>query len=197
MNMSILLDGGYSMPGGTTIGQRVSLVIGRLQVKRHGRSISLGRETRISSDARIHPRQGRMTIGDDCVISPGAIVQGNVRLGRHCSIQAYSIVVGYGDADQDDGVITFGDYVRVAPHVSMFATNHRFDDPSRPIHGQGHQFAPIRIGDDVWIAAGVRIMAGVTIGSGSVIAAGAVVTKDIPEFSIAGGVPARVIRRRG
>ena len=50
--------------------------------------------------------------------------------------------------------------------------------------------------NDVWIGTNVTIVAGVTVGKGSVIAAGAVVTKDIPEYSIAGGVPAKVIKSR-
>lgn len=57
--------------------------------------------------------------------------------------------------------------------------------------------APIHIEDDVWIGAGVKVLKGVTIGKGSVIGAGAVVTKDIPPYSIAAGVPCRVIGKRG
>ena len=55
---------------------------------------------------------------------------------------------------------------------------------------------PVVIEDDVWVGANVTILKGVTIGHGSVVAAGAVVTKSCPPYSIIGGVPAKVLRRR-
>ncbi|MBO5765373.1 MAG: acyltransferase, partial [Lentisphaeria bacterium] len=68
---------------------------------------------------------------------------------------------------------------------------------NKTIHEQGMKPGRITIEDDVWIAGGVHINSGVTIGRGSVIGAGAVVTKDIPPMSVAVGVPAKVIKKRG
>ncbi len=137
-----------------------------------------------------------MHFGEHCTIAAGAIVQGNVHMGDHCSIQAYSIVIGSGKRENPTGQIRIGNYVRIAPHVMMIATNHVFADPDRPIHGQGMKDEPITIEDDVWVGGRVTITAGVTIGRGCVIGAGAVVTRDVPPYSIAAGVPARVIGSR-
>ena len=78
----------------------------------------------------------------------------------------------------------------------MIAANHIFENPNVLIREQGLEYSPIIINDDVWIGSRVNILAGVNVGSGSVIGAGSVVTKDIPPYSIAIGVPAKVIKRR-
>ncbi len=95
------------------------------------------------------------------------------------------------------GRITIGDDSLIGPYSVLRATNHRFDRADSPIRLQGHQAGQIEIGQDVWIGAGVIVTAGVRIGDGAVIGAGAVVTRDVPEMSLAAGVPARVLRKRG
>jgi acetyltransferase-like isoleucine patch superfamily enzyme len=190
-----LLDGGFSMPARKTFGQRLCLWFGRRLATRH-RGVVADPTCMISPEARVCPRQGRIEFGAETQIAPGAIIQGNVRMGHHCSVQAYSSLVGYGDVDDKRGWITIGNFVRIAPYVAMIATNHRFDRLDVPISAQGHNFGPITIEDDVWIGAHVVVTAGVTIGHGSVIGAGSVVTRDIPAYSIAVGAPARVIKSR-
>jgi acetyltransferase-like isoleucine patch superfamily enzyme len=186
-----LLDKGYSMPSNQTLGQRIALWLGRRMALRH-RNVHLAATAKVSPRAMVHPRKDHLTIGDDSTIGPGAIVQGNITIGDHSSVQANTILVGYGE----HGKITIGNYVRIAPQVMMIAANHVFADPEKPIHAQGLEAKPIVIEDDCWIAGRVNIMAGVTIGKGSVIGAGAVVTKDVPPYSIAVGVPAKVIASR-
>lgn len=94
------------------------------------------------------------------------------------------------------GGIVIGNDVSIAHSVTIMSTEHRFDDPARPIRDQEVDFLPVTVQDDVWIGAGARILAGVTVGRGSVVAAGAVVTKDVPPHSVVGGVPARVLKDR-
>jgi acetyltransferase-like isoleucine patch superfamily enzyme len=196
MSLCIWLDRGLSTPC-EAAGWRNRLVLwwGRRLAVRHKR-VHVPRSCRLSPCASINPRQGAITFGQRCIVAPGAAIQGNVTLGDDCSVQAYSIIVSYGTVDRPSGMIRICNHVRIAPHVMMIASNHVFSNPDQPIHGQGMRNQPITIEDDVWIAGRVNVLAGVTIGRGSVIAAGAVVTKDIPPWSIAVGVPARVIGSR-
>ncbi len=195
MSLWSILDGGVSMATRETLGQKITLWCGHYLAARH-RNVTIPRNCLIHPDARISPRQGSIIMGEHCLISPGAVLQGSITMGHHCSVQTYSVLVGCGDRDNSAGRITIGNYVRIAPHVMMIAANHIFTDVHKPISQQGLDTKPITIEDDVWIAGRVNIMAGVTIGRGSVIGAGSVVTHDIPPYSLALGVPARVIRSR-
>jgi acetyltransferase-like isoleucine patch superfamily enzyme len=74
-------------------------------------------------------------------------------------------------------------------------SSHRFDDPVTPVPWQGFTSkGPTRISDNVWCGVGVVVTSGVTIGERCVIGANSVVTSDIPAYSVAAGVPARVLR---
>ena len=76
------------------------------------------------------------------------------------------------------------------------SSTHNFSDISKTIHSQGVSGIKTIIEDDVWIGSHCVIVGGVTIGSHSIIAAGAIVLEDVPEYSIVGGVPARIIKFR-
>ncbi len=112
-----------------------------------------------------------------------------IRIGHHVTINEGVFLDGFGG-------LTIGDHCRIAHGCSFISEDHVFDDPDTPIWKQGKRASPIIVEEDVWCGCGVKIMRGVTIGRGSVIAAGSVVTRDIPPYSIAMGVPARVVRQR-
>ena len=78
----------------------------------------------------------------------------------------------------------------------MIAFNHGFYTREIPTIKQDYIDASIVIEDDVWIGGGTTILAGVHIGKGAIIAAGAVVNKDVPEYAIVGGVPAKLLKKR-
>lgn len=93
--------------------------------------------------------------------------------------------------------VEFGNYVLIAPEVSILGGDHTYEQAGIPIiFGDRPKVPRTIIEDDVWIGRRVIINAGVKIGKGSIIAAGSVVTKDIPDYSIVGGVPAKLIKRR-
>jgi galactoside O-acetyltransferase len=97
----------------------------------------------------------------------------------------------------DGGEIVIGDDVLIGPNVILRASDHNYQNKEIPINQQGHSGGKIIIQDDVWIAANVVIVSNVTVGRGAVIGAGSVVTKNVPEYVLAAGVPAKVIKARG
>lgn len=116
-------------------------------------------------------RGGRLVIGDQVSINQGCFI-----------ICRQSIEIG---AD-----------TRIGEYVSIRDNDHGWRDPNTPIRLQGFITAPVIIGCDVWIGRGAVILKGVTVGDGAVIGAGAIVTKDVPQYAVAVGVPARVIGQR-
>ena len=107
----------------------------------------------------------------------------NIHIGKNVFINACCNF-------QDQGGIFIGDNVLIGHNAVLATIDHDLDASSRVNH-----YAPIHIENNVWIGANVVITKGVTIGEGAVVAAGAVVTKDVPAYTVVGGIPAKVIRK--
>lgn len=107
----------------------------------------------------------------------------NIKIGK-------DVFVNSGCCFQDQGGVTLGDGCLVGHNV-VFAT---LDHDKCPSRRGDMTAAPIVVGKDVWIGAHATILKGVTIGDGAIVAAGAVVTRDVPQNTIAAGVPARVVK---
>ncbi len=135
----------------------------------------------------------RCTVGRFASIRPTNVLLSppgeGLKMGDHSNIGAYSYI-------GCSGFIEIGNRVMMGPRVNLLAENHNFERTDIPIKDQGVTRSFITIGDDCWLGAGCTILAGVTIGQGSVVAAGAVVTRDVPPFSVVGGVPARILKSR-
>ena len=120
----------------------------------------------------------------------------NVHIGSDVSIGERSILMC------TRAKIYIGDHVMTGPNVTMITGGHRIDIKGRPMTSiTNEEKRPdndqdIILQGDNWIGANAVILKGVTVGEGSVIAAGAIVTKDVPPFSVVGGVPAKVIKMR-
>lgn len=130
---------------------------------------SCGKNVNIESRAFFHSGRN-ITIGDNSGIGINAFLSGRVIIGNN---------------------------VMMGPDVVILTQNHKFDRLDIPMLEQGFKDEqPVTICDDVWIGVRTIILPGVTVGKGAIIAAGAVVTKDVPEYAIVGGNPARVIKMR-
>lgn len=116
------------------------------------------------------------------------------RFNPELSIGDYS---GIGVNCFVSGRTYIGSHVMMGPDCIMYSYSHAHDRLDIPMDEQGFEKpTPIHIGDDVWIGARVIILPGVNIGSHCIIGAGSVVTKDVPDYAIVGGVPAKIIRMR-
>lgn len=135
---------------------------------------------------------GKITIKKNTEILNGVLILtygGNISIGEGCSINPYTIIYGHGDT-------TIGNNVLIASHCSIVPNSHVFTDRTLPISKQGNISKGIVIEDDVWIGHGCSVLNGVRIGKGAIVAAGSVVNKDVPPFTIVGGVPAKKLKDR-
>ncbi|GHN23883.1 acetyltransferase [Lactobacillus delbrueckii] len=123
----------------------------------------------------------------------------NVDIGRKISFSQH-VTLGdrssIGDESYILGKLVIGKDVMMASRCAFIGSNHNHDRIDLPMNLQGGTDLPIYIDDDVWIGYGCIITAGVHVGKGAILAAGAVVVKDVPEYAIVGGVPARVLKYR-
>ena len=112
-----------------------------------------------------------------------------VRLGNDSAIDAYSFIGAAGG-------VQIGNQVIMGQHVSFHAENHRYESVDTPIKEQGTSREGIAIENNCWVGSNVTFLDGAWVRSGCVIGAGSVVKGDIPEFSVAVGVPAKVVKVR-
>lgn len=114
----------------------------------------------------------------------------NIEIGNNVTLNEFVYFSGY------DGIVIKNN-VRIGTHSTFITSDHIYDDIETPIYKQGLISAPIILEDDVWIGANVTVLKGVKIGRGAIIAAGAVVNTNVPEYTIFGGIPARLLKTRG
>ena len=121
----------------------------------------------------------------------------NMNIGRRCRLSNHISIgnnSGLGDRNYVSGTLVIGDSVMIAPECVFLGLNHVFDEET--LEDKGCESKPIIICDHVWICYGVKILSGVTVGEYSIVGAGSVVTKDVEPYTVVGGVPAKLIRRR-
>jgi acetyltransferase-like isoleucine patch superfamily enzyme len=157
--------------------------------------------------------------GKGVTLERGVIIDGLMRkgvvLGDNVKIGAYSVIAGAPASNLGEGIavgansavdaysfigssgfISIGENVIMGQHVGFHPENHNFDRTDVPIREQGTTRQGITIEDDVWVGSNAIFLGGAHVGKGSVIGAGSVVRGNIPPYSIAVGIPAKVIRSR-
>jgi len=165
------VDSGAKVRGNVQLGKRVHIESGAELIARGNEEIIIGADSNVMRNAWLHPMGGKIIVGKNVGINP------------------YCLIYGMGG-------VTIGDNVMMATSCIIISANHNFERTDIPMTFQGVACDEIKIGNDVWLGARVTVLAGVEIGDGAIIGAGAVVSKSIPPYSIAVGVPARVIKSR-
>lgn len=112
--------------------------------------------------------------------------------GKNISI-GKDVFINSGCHFQDQGGIRIGDGTLIGHNVVLATINHDLD----PGKNRKNRYAPIKIGNHVWIGSNATVLPGVTIGDWSVVAAGAVVRQDVPPMTVVGGVPAKILKKIG
>jgi len=140
-------------------------------------------------------REGRLEIGPGTLFEPHVWItapgSARVRVGAGTFLNLGVMVAAYE-------LVEIGDHCMLANGCFVSDASHRVEDPDTPITWQGFESkGPTRIGANCWLGANVVVTSGVTIGERCVIGANSVVTHDIPPFSLAAGLPARVLRPIG
>lgn len=153
-------------------------------------TVTIGDNSFIAPDAAIFAEPNRpITFGSGCAVASQSFLHGpltfsdNVFINHRCSL------------DGGSNGITIGEHTRIAHSCTLYAFNHGMRS-NRPVWKQTTSSQGITIGNDVWVGARSCITDGVTIGHHAVIGMGSVVTRDVPDWAIVAGNPARVIGDR-
>lgn len=175
------------------------LFVGRRCKVKFRNKISLGKTVTIGDNVEINAlSKYGVSIGNNVSILKGTIIEctgvishlgegliigNNVGIAQNCFIQVR-------------GSVVIGNNVIFGPNVSIFSENHDFSNAELPVSLQGVTRRGVKVEDGVWIGTRAVILDGVTIGKNSIIAAGSIVTKDVPPYTIVGGIPAKIIKNR-
>lgn len=163
------------------------------EVQRHlmeQETVELGEGCFVAPEAAIFGEPGRaVRLGDGCAIAANAFLHGPLTLGAGVSVNARASLDGGAKG------IVVGEGTRIASGACLYAFDHGMA-PEREIREQPVVSRGIVIGADVWIGAQAGVTDGVRVGDHAVVAMGAVVTRDVPEWAIVAGVPAKVIGDR-
>jgi acetyltransferase-like isoleucine patch superfamily enzyme len=171
----------------------------RCELWNRNTGIYVSRQALITKTAKLQLKPGGIPYGGQIYISANATIMdgvilapysGSIYISENVFVGPYCVLYGHGG-------LKIGRDTMIAAHTVVIPSNHGYSDREKKISSQSSTNLGINIGEDVWIGCGVRILDGVSIGKGCVIGAGAVINKSLPDYSIAVGVPAKIIGKRG
>lgn len=173
------------------------VILGKGIALRHPARITLGDQVAIDDYVLIDasgPKGSKVALGDQVIVSRACVIQGKsgpLTIGARTDIGCNTIITSPAAG------IQIGQAVLIAGNCYIGGSRYIADRLDISMMDQGiYSKGPVVIEDGCWLGAGVTILDGVRIGRGSIVGAGAVVTKDLPEYSVATGVPAQVVRVR-
>lgn len=158
--------------------------------------ISLGDNVCLDDHCTLIARAERgITLGEGTTMKYGVYLDtegedGYIEIGQR-------VYIGTGSCLHGHQGLEIGDDTLMAQNITITPYSHKFDDPTQLISVQGGNTRKMTIGRDCYVGKSVSIVYSADIGDGAVIGAGSVVVKSIPRYSVAVGVPAKVIRKRG
>ncbi|MCA9245313.1 MAG: AMP-binding protein, partial [Phycisphaerales bacterium] len=180
---------------GVRVGRRLR-VLGPLLLRFDGdpRNVVIGDDVTLMPWVDLKVREnGRITLHNRVTLDTGvrlvAANDAHIVIGEEAQL-------GYGTLVNAGADVAIGRRAAIAGRCSIIASEHRYES-REPLFSQGYRHAPVTIGQDAWLASDAFVGPGVTIGAGAVIAVKSVVSAAIPDYAVAAGVPARVIRYRG
>ncbi len=172
------------------------LILGKSLMIRKPAQIRIGSRVAIDDGTLLDgalENETAIRIGDGSVISKGCVIQAKTRpltMGKHCDIGAHVILSSIGG-------IHLADSVLIAGNCYIGGGRYHNEDLEKAIMYQGvYSRGAVTIGEGSWIGASATILDGVSIGRGCIIGANALVTKDIPDYAVAVGSPAKVVQQR-
>ena len=172
------------------------LIIARGVSIRHPGKITLGHRVAVDDNALLDAsglESEGIFIGDEVIVSRNCMVQakiGSTTIGARTEIGANTIVSSISR-------VKMGKFGLIGPHCLIGGGNYKTDRTDIPMMDLGWSSrGPVEVGDDVWMGAGVVIPDGIRVGKSCIIGAGAVVTRDLPDYAVAMGVPAKIVRYR-
>jgi len=134
--------------------------------------------------------KGQINIGADSIVHSRCVLNSYssaINIGNRCTINSFTVI---------NSNISIGDDVHIGSHVYMNSDSHNFKRRNVKIVKQGMNRGRIVVESDVWIGSGVNILNDIKISKGAVVGVGSVVNKDVPEYAIVAGVPAKIIKYR-